>query len=113
MCEETPATRHLITRVLEDCDVLVTTETASASTMLEIVNRAQPELVVANITVNGEPDTAFVSEICRRSPRSAVIMYSEFTEWKDKALAAGATAFVPHPRTDQLAERIRLLTLSF
>lgn len=112
VCEETPAMRHLITQVLEDCDVVVTTETANAMTMLDIVDQAQPELVVVNITVNGEPDIAFVSEICRRSPRSSVIVYSEFAEWKDRALAAGATAFVPHPRTDQLAERIRLMTMS-
>jgi two-component system chemotaxis response regulator CheY len=112
VCEEAPATRHLITQVLEDCDVVVTTETADATTMLEIVDQTRPQLVVANITVNGEPNTAFVSEICRLSPTSAVIVYSEFAEWKDKALAAGATAFVPHPRTDRLAERIRLLTMS-
>jgi DNA-binding NarL/FixJ family response regulator len=112
VCEETPAMRHLITQVLEECDVLVTTETADTATMLEIVDQVQPEIVIANITVNGEPNTAFVSEICRRSPRSAVIVYSEFAEWKHKALAAGATAFVPHPRTDQLAERVRLLTMS-
>jgi two-component system chemotaxis response regulator CheY len=112
VCEEASATRHLITQVLDECDVAVTTETANAATMLEIVDQTQPELVIANITVNGEPDTSFVSEICRRSPRSAVIVYSEFTDWKHKALAAGATAFVPHPRTDQLAESIRLLTLS-
>jgi CheY-like chemotaxis protein len=55
VCEETPATRHLITQVLEDCDVLVTTETSNATRMLEIVDQAQPELVIANITVNGEP----------------------------------------------------------
>jgi DNA-binding NarL/FixJ family response regulator len=112
VCEEAPATRHLITQVLEDCDVAVTTETADVATMLEIVDQAQPQLVVANITVNGKPDTEFVSEICRRSPRSAVIVYSEFAELKDKALAAGATAFVPHPRTDRLAKQVRLLTTS-
>jgi DNA-binding NarL/FixJ family response regulator len=112
VCEETPATRHLITQVLEDCDVVVTTETADPTTMLEIVDQTQPQLVVANITVNGQPDTAIVSEMCRRSPTSAVIVYSEFAEWKDKALAAGATAFVPHPRTDRLAKRVRLLTMS-
>ena len=112
VCEETPATRHLITQVLEDCDVVVTTETATASMMLEAVEQSQPELVVANITVGGKPDSGFVSEICRRTPRSAVIVYSEFTAWKGKTLAAGAIAFVPHPHTDQLAERIRLHTLS-
>jgi hypothetical protein len=62
--------------------------------------------------VNGEPDTALVSEICRRSPRSAVIVYSEFADWKHEVLAAGATAFVQHPHTDQLAEQIRSLTMS-
>ena len=109
VCEEASPIRHLITRVLEQCDVVVTTETDTSSTMLDVIDRTHPELIVANITVDGEPDTSLVSEILRRSPRSAVIVYSEFDEFKDSALAEGATAFVAHPRTDQLAEHVRHL----
>jgi hypothetical protein len=32
--------------------------------------------------------------------------------WKDKALAAGAAAFVLEPRVDELADQIRKLTLN-
>jgi DNA-binding NarL/FixJ family response regulator len=109
VCEESPPIRHLITRVLEECDVVVSTETDTASTMLDVIELSQPEIVVANITIDGEPDASLISEIHLRSPRSAIVVYSEFEAWRDKALTAGAKAFVLHPRTDLLAEQIKQL----
>jgi CheY-like chemotaxis protein len=109
VCEGDPATRHLITQVLEDCDVVVTTETDTASTMFDVVDRAQPEIVVLDPTLGGSPDTVLVYELCHRAPRSVVIVYSKSSAWRAKWLGAGATAFVLHPRVDQLADRVRQL----
>ena len=109
VCAGTPATRHLVTQVLERCSVIVTAETDTASTMLQLVDSAQPEIVVLDLPMKGVADTAIISEICKRSPLSAVIVYSAFEAWKDEALAAGATDFVVEPHIEELAERIRRL----
>jgi DNA-binding NarL/FixJ family response regulator len=106
------ATRHLVTQVLERCGVIVSAETDTAPTMLEVVELSQPEVIVIDLSVDGMPNTSFISELRTRSPRSAVIVYSAFEIWKDRALAAGAAAFVPEPRVDELADQIRGLMLT-
>lgn len=107
-----PATRHLVTQVLERCGVIVTAEMDTASTMLQVVDMSQPEIVVLDLSVDGMPNTAIISEICERSPRSSVIVYSAFEIWKERALAAGAAAFVPEPHVDELASQVQKLVLS-
>jgi DNA-binding NarL/FixJ family response regulator len=107
-----PATRHLVIQVLERCGVIVTAETDTAATMLEVVDLSHPDVVVIDLSVDGMPDTSLISEICTRSPRSAIVVYSGSEMWKDKALAAGAAAFVLEPRVDELADQIRKLTLN-
>ena len=104
-----PGLRHLVTQVLERCGVIVTAEAGTAPTMLQVVELSQPEVVVVDLSIDGTPTTRTISDICMRSPRSKVIVYSAFEIWKDKALAAGAAAFVPEPRLDELEERIRQL----
>jgi DNA-binding NarL/FixJ family response regulator len=107
--EDDPTIRSLISQGLAGCDVSVVAETDAAATMLAVVDLAQPELVVLDVLQKGAPDTEIITEICRRSPHSVVIVYSKFEEWKDKALAAGAAAFVVKPRIDELIDRIRQL----
>ena len=109
VCANKAATRHLVTQVLERCGVIVTAETDTASTMLQLVDSAQPEIVVIDLPMKGVADTTVISEICRRSPRSAVVVYSAFETLKEEALAAGATEFVAEPHVDELAERIEHL----
>jgi DNA-binding NarL/FixJ family response regulator len=107
--ENDPITRSLISQGLTGCDVSVVAETDTASTVLAVVDLAQPELVVMDVLQKGAPDTAIITEICRRSPRTVVVVYSKFEEWKDKALGAGAAAFVVKPHIDELVDRIRQL----
>jgi DNA-binding NarL/FixJ family response regulator len=107
-----PVVRQLITEAFRTCDVSVVAETDTALTLFTVVDLAQPEFVVIDIAVNGDPDTAILAEITRRSPRSVVVVYSPLTNWKDKVLATGAAAFVLKPHIDELAERIAQLVLS-
>jgi DNA-binding NarL/FixJ family response regulator len=60
---------------------------------------------------DGRPDTDIVSEIVRTAPDTAVIVYSATDGLKDSALEAGATAFVLHPRVDELVKRIHSLLM--
>jgi DNA-binding NarL/FixJ family response regulator len=107
-----PATRHLVIQVLERCGVILTAETDTAETMLEIVDLSQPNVIVIDLSDHGMPNTSLISEIRTRSPRSAIVVYSASEMLKHRALAAGAAAFVLEPRVDELADQIRKLTLN-
>lgn len=109
VCDRDPVTRHLVTQVLDRCGVVVAAQTADGRNLLEVIRRTKPDLAVLGLSANGRPDTEIVSEIGRTSPRTAVIVYSGREGLKDSALAAGATAFVLHPRIDELVKRIHAL----
>jgi DNA-binding NarL/FixJ family response regulator len=109
--DDDPVVRQLITEAFGSCDVSVIAETDTAPTLFTVIDLAQPEFVVLDIAVNGEPDTAILAEIARRSPRSVVVVYSPLTTWREKVLATGASAFIPKPRIDDLTERLAQLAL--
>jgi DNA-binding NarL/FixJ family response regulator len=110
--ENDPTVRHLITEALMVCDVEVVAEASTPSTLLAVIDLAQPELVVLDLALKGAPDTAILTDVCRRSPRSVVVVYSDFDDWKDRAISAGAAAFIRKPRIEELTDRIRQLTSS-
>jgi DNA-binding NarL/FixJ family response regulator len=107
-----PVVRALIARVLNSSDVVVVAETTSVPILLTAVDLAKPEFVVLDLTAAGQSSTATLSEIRQRSPHSMAIVYSSAIEWRESAMAAGATAFVSKPRIDELADRISHLSPS-
>jgi DNA-binding NarL/FixJ family response regulator len=104
-----PTTRHLVTQVLDRCGAMVIAETDNVPNMLEIALRAKPEIVVLGLSVKGAHNITVVSEIRRRSPRSAIVVYSARERWRNKTLTAGTTVFVLHPRIHELAVRLQQL----
>jgi DNA-binding NarL/FixJ family response regulator len=111
VCDRDPITRHLVTQVLDRCGVVVAAETDTERNLLEVVEKTKPEIVVLGLSVNGTPDPKIVSVIRERSPGTAVVVYSGRDGLKDSMLAAGARAFVEHPRIDELVQRIHGLLL--
>jgi DNA-binding NarL/FixJ family response regulator len=109
--DDDPVVRQLITAAFGSCDVSVIAETDTALTLFTVIDLAQPEFVVLDIAVKGEPDATVLAEITQRSPRSVVVVYSSFTTWRENVLAAGASAFIPKPRIDELTERLAQLAL--
>jgi DNA-binding NarL/FixJ family response regulator len=101
-----PVVRALIARVLTSSGVLVIAETNTVSILLTAVNLAQPEFVVLDLSSGGPPDTTTLAEIRKRSALSSIVVYTKSAEWRESALAAGATAFISKPRIDELANRI-------
>ncbi len=110
--DDDPVVRQLIAEVFRSCDVSVIAETDAAPSLFTVIDLAQPEFVVLDIAVNGEPDIAILDEIMRRSPRSVVVVYSLLTTWRENILATGASAFIPKPRIDELSERLAQLALT-
>lgn len=105
-----PLVRTLIARVLGSSDIEVVAETNTAPIYFMAVELARPEIVVLDLPPGPMLDTTVLSETNRISPDSTVIVYSTSAQWKDQALAAGATAFVPKPRIDELAHKVTRLT---
>ncbi|MEY2433004.1 MAG: hypothetical protein QOC92_2729 [Acidimicrobiaceae bacterium] len=109
ICEDDAMARHLIAQVLENRGVPVIAETDGVPNLLSVVELSQPELVILDLWLEGTPGTSALAEIRRLSPRTVVIVYSAYEEWKDKALAAGASAFVAKPRFEELDGHIQRL----
>jgi CheY-like chemotaxis protein len=109
VCEDDAMARHLIAQVLENCGVPVIAETDGVPNLLSVVELAQPELVVLDLWLEGTPGTSALAEIRKVSPRTIVVVYSAYEEWKDKALAAGAAAFVAKPHFEELKAHIQRL----
>ena len=107
-----PGVRHLVSRVLDSCGAIVIAETGNASTMLETVGREKPGIVVIGLSAKGAHNIALVSELRRRSPASAIAVYSPREKWQNKTLATGVTAFVLRPRIQQFVQQIERLTPS-
>ena len=107
-----PAVRHLVARVLDSCGAIVIAETGNARTMLDAVGRDKPGIVAIGLSAKGAHNIALVSKIRRRSPDSAIAVYSAREKWKNKTLATGTSAFVLRPRIRELAQQIERLTPS-
>jgi DNA-binding NarL/FixJ family response regulator len=97
ICDDDPMARHMVAQVLVSCDVSLVAETDVVPNLLSVVELAKPEIIVLDLWLEGTPGTSAFPEIRRVSPRSLVVVYSAFEEWRDKALAAGAAAFVAKP----------------
>jgi CheY-like chemotaxis protein len=110
ICDDDPMARRLVTRVLENCDVSVVAETDTAPSLLSVIELAKPDLVVLDLWLEGISGTTALPEIRKLSPHSVILVYSSFDEWKENALAAGATAFVTKPNFEELGAAVHLLT---
>ena len=110
--ESEPLTRKLIAQVLKGFGVAVVAETGSLPILLSAVELAQPEFVVADASLGGKPSIEMLQEICRRSPLTAVVVYSGVGEWRESALAAGAAGFAVQPQIDELVDSVFGLTKS-
>jgi DNA-binding NarL/FixJ family response regulator len=99
-------TRHLVAQVVDRCGAIVIAETDNSSTLLEVVARAKPEIVVLGLSVKGTHNIGVVPEIHRLSSSSAVVVYSAREKWKNKPLANEGTIFVLRPRFKQLVQKI-------
>jgi DNA-binding NarL/FixJ family response regulator len=99
-------TRLLVSQVLDRCGALVIAETDNSSTLLEVVSRAKPEIIVLGLSVKGTHNIEVVPEVRRLSPSSAVVVYSAREKWKNKPLADDEMTFVLRPRVKQLVQKI-------
>jgi DNA-binding NarL/FixJ family response regulator len=107
ICDDDAGARHLVAQILDICDMEVLAETDAVPHLLSVVEHSKPELVVLDLWLEGTSGTSAIPDIRRLSPRTQVVVYSAFEEWKDKAFAAGASAFVAKPNLRELETEIR------
>lgn len=107
-----PSVRNQISQALKECGMEVVAETGTPSTALAIVDLAQPQVVVLELSYNTLIDTSTIADICSRSPRTVVVVYSKLETRRSETLAAGATVFVREPGIGELTDRVHQLTPS-
>ena len=105
-----PLERHMLGKVIELCDVSVLAETESVATLRAVVEASRPEVVVLELPTGRLMDVSILGEVHQASPDTALIAYGENEEWRQEALAGGATVFVLKPRIDELVDQIHVLT---
>jgi DNA-binding NarL/FixJ family response regulator len=105
-----PLERHMLGKVIELCDVSVLAETESVVTLRAVVEASRPEVVVLELPTGRLMDVSILGEVHQASPDTALIAYGENEEWRQEALAGGATVFVLKPRIDELVDQIHVLT---
>jgi DNA-binding NarL/FixJ family response regulator len=110
ICDDNEMARHVVAGVLEACDVEIIAETDVVPDLVKIVDITKPELVVLDMWLEGTTGASALPEIRRISPRTAVIVYSAYEELMEKALDAGATAFVAKPNFEELEAQVHRLT---
>jgi DNA-binding NarL/FixJ family response regulator len=109
ICDDDPMARRLASEVLEHCDVEVVAETDTVADLLSVVGLTHPDLVVLDLWLEGTPGTSAPPTIRALSPQTLVVIFSAYEEWGNRAVAAGAAAFVAKPNFDALAVQIRRL----
>jgi DNA-binding NarL/FixJ family response regulator len=109
ICDDDGMARRLVAQVLAKCDVPVIAETDVVPNLLAVIELARPELVLLDLWLEGTTGTHALPTIRRISPGTVVIVYSAHEDWMNKALAAGAAAFVTKPHCDELEAAVHRL----
>jgi len=111
LVDDEPAIRRgLRMRLALESDVEVVGEAADGAAALEEVERLAPQVVLMDVEMPGLDGIATTSELRSRSTGAAVVMLSMYDDAAtvERALAAGATAFVSKQSIDgALLEAIR------
>jgi DNA-binding response OmpR family regulator len=107
--ERDPVTRDFIALALQSCDIDVVAESGTPARALAVVDLAQPELVVLDLSQDDPTDMTIITDVGRQTSRSVVIVYSSYEVRRIEALEAGAVAFIAKPLIDELTDRIRQL----
>ncbi|MEA3021105.1 MAG: hypothetical protein QOI47_2629 [Actinomycetota bacterium] len=109
VCDDDTMARRLVAEVLDGCGVSVIAETDVVPSLLAVIELVKPELVVLDLWLEGTTGASAIPEIRKRSPGTQVVVYSAHEDWKEDALACGATAFVAKPNFDVLGAAIHWL----
>ncbi len=97
VCDVDAMTRRLVGRVLAGVGVEVVAETDVVANLLAAVASARPDVVVLDLWLEGTTGLSALPELLDISPATAMVVYSGRTEWRERAIAAGAAVFIEKP----------------
>jgi DNA-binding NarL/FixJ family response regulator len=107
MVDDHPAVAKAISRLLSlDCEVVGIIIDGSAA--LEAVQRLEPDVVVLDMNLPNINGLEACRQIARAHPGTKVIVFTAMTDpgMRERALAAGASAFVSKLATEELLAAI-------
>jgi len=101
--DEPSILRGLRMRLGLESDICIVGEAADGSSAVDMASRLSPDVVLMDVNMPVMDGIAATREIAMRAPDSAVVILSmhDDHETADRALAAGAVAFVAKQQIDK------------
>jgi DNA-binding NarL/FixJ family response regulator len=109
VCDDDAMTRRLVGQVLAKLDIEVVADIDIIPNLVPVVRMTRPELVVLDLWLEGTTGLSALPELLALTPPPAVVVYSGREEWTQRALDAGAAAFVDKPDFAELEAAVSRL----
>lgn len=92
VCDDDPVVRRIVTAVLERSGYARVEQTEFASETVELAQTLQPDVIVLDLTLDGESGLSVIPELRLVAPESHIVVYSGTEAQKVPARRAGAHA---------------------
>jgi len=97
LVDDHPVLRQgLVALIDREADLTVCGEAASADEAMQVVERAKPDLVILDLSLQGKPGLEVIKDLGARFPEILVLVLSMHDEilWAERVLRAGACGYV-------------------
>ncbi len=90
-------------RILEEAGIEVASEAATAEQVLEIIDHAAPDVVLADVRLPGMSGIELIAELRRHRPETRVLVLSSYNDpgYVRAALEAGAAGYMLKTASDE------------
>ena len=92
VCDDDPVVRRIVTAVLQRSGYSRVEQTEFASEALDLAESLQPDVIVLDLTLEGESGLDAIPELRSVAPESRIVVYSGSEAMKVPARRAGAHA---------------------
>lgn len=92
VCDDDPVVRRIVTAVLRRSGYSRVEQTEFASETVELAQTLQPDVIVLDLTLEGESGLEAISELRAVTPESRIVVYTATEAMKVPARRAGAHA---------------------
>ena len=92
VCDDDPVVRRIVTAVLQRSGYRRVEQAEFASETVDLAEALQPDVIVLDLTLDGESGLDAIPELRRVAPGSLIVVYSASEAMKVPARRAGAHA---------------------
>lgn len=110
VCDDDPVVRRIVTAVLQRCGYQRVEQTAFASEAIDLAEAMQPEVVVLDLSLDGESGLDAIPHLRSVAPDARIVVYSGAETLKGPARRAGADAVLDKVSMSSVDELERVVT---